>query len=113
MGQGHISTCTPAWCSPATVVVELVVLPIQINPCSAYGLIDSAAVPQGEWLLQTAAGSVLGRVVTAMARLRGIRTISVVRRKEQKEELLQEGYDPFPSPEQALRMTFPRFIGSA
>ena len=94
---------------------------------------EDIAVPQGKWLLQTAAGSVLGRMVRpplwltlsfgaiarhswghtsrtgkgvasvgaacvlsraqviALAKKRGVKTINVVRRSEQKQELLDLG----------------------
>src|SRR5262249_56613754 len=45
------------------------------------------------WLLQTAAGSALGRMVIRLGRHFGFRTINVVRRREQAEELLQAGGD--------------------
>lgn len=50
-------------------------------------------VPPGSWLLQTAAGSALGRMVIRLGRRYGFRTINVVRRREQAEELLREGAD--------------------
>ena len=55
------------------------------------GMLDVLDIPRGEWLLQSAAGSVLGRMAIQMARHYGIRTINVVRREEQKDELLQVG----------------------
>jgi NADPH:quinone reductase-like Zn-dependent oxidoreductase len=42
-------------------------------------------------VLQTAAGSVLGRMVIAICKKRGVRTINVVRRSEAKQELLDLG----------------------
>ena len=50
-------------------------------------------VPPGAWLLQTAAGSALGRMVIRLGRRFGFRTINVVRRREQAQELLREGAD--------------------
>ena len=41
--------------------------------------------------LQTAAGSVLGRMVIAICKKRGVKTINVVRRSEAKQELLDLG----------------------
>ena len=41
--------------------------------------------------LQTAAGSVLGRMVIALAKRSGVKTINVVRRSAQKQELLDIG----------------------
>lgn len=40
---------------------------------------------------QTAAGSVVGRSTIAIAKRKGIKTINVVRRAEQKQELLDLG----------------------
>ncbi len=39
------------------------------------------AVPDGEYLLQNAANSVLGKQLIALAKKRGIRTINLVRRR--------------------------------
>jgi len=54
---------------------------------------EELALKPGEWLLQTAACSTLGRVVLQIARLRGFKTINVVRRREQVEELKALGAD--------------------
>ncbi|KAK9841796.1 hypothetical protein WJX81_003730 [Elliptochloris bilobata] len=64
-----------------------------INPATALGLFKTLAVPKGEWLLQTAAGSVLGRLMIAIAKRAGVKTINVVRRSEQAAELLKLGAD--------------------
>jgi NADPH:quinone reductase-like Zn-dependent oxidoreductase len=48
-------------------------------------------VPRGSWLLQTAAGSALGRMVIRLGQYHGFRTLNVVRRREQAEELLRLG----------------------
>jgi NADPH:quinone reductase len=50
-------------------------------------------VPAAGWLLQTAAGSALGRMVIRLGRHFGFRTINVVRRREQAEELRRLGGD--------------------
>ena len=55
------------------------------------GLLDSSEPPKGEWLIQTAAGSTLGRMITSLAKHYGIKIIDVVRRSEQKEELTKLG----------------------
>jgi NADPH:quinone reductase-like Zn-dependent oxidoreductase len=62
-----------------------------VDVSAAYGLVEDIDVPEGKYLLQTAAGSVLGRIVIALARRRDVKTINVVRRSEQKEELLLLG----------------------
>ncbi|KAK9840389.1 hypothetical protein WJX74_009098 [Apatococcus lobatus] len=64
-----------------------------VNPITAYGLLEALAVPKGEWLLQTAAGSVLGRLLITLAKREGVKTINVVRRSAQKDELLTLGAD--------------------
>lgn len=65
-----------------------------VNPLTAWIMtIEELALKPGEWLLQTAAGSTLGRVVLQIARLRGFKTINVVRRREQVEELRTLGAD--------------------
>ena len=65
-----------------------------VNPLTAWIMtVEELALGPGEWLLQTAAGSTLGRVVLQLARLRGFRTINVVRRREQAEELKALGAD--------------------
>ena len=50
--------------------------------------VDELKVEKGQWLLQTAAGSTLGRIVLQIAKLRGFKTINVVRRKDQVNELI-------------------------
>jgi len=65
-----------------------------VNPASALVMIQYVLkVPRGAWLLQTAAGSALGRMVIRLGRHLGFRTINVVRRREQGQELLQAGGD--------------------
>lgn len=65
-----------------------------VNPLTAWIMVlEELKVQPGEWLLQTAAGSTLGRVVLQLARLRGFKTINVVRRREQVEELKALGAD--------------------
>lgn len=50
-------------------------------------------VPRGAWVLQTAAGSALGRMVIRLGKMDGFRTLNIVRRREQAEELKREGAD--------------------
>ena len=65
-----------------------------VNPLTAWVMtVEELALRPGEWLLQTAAGSTLGRVVLQIAALRGFKTINVVRRREQVEELKALGAD--------------------
>jgi NADPH:quinone reductase-like Zn-dependent oxidoreductase len=65
-----------------------------VNPASALVMTRYVLrVPQGAWLAQTAAGSALGRMVIRLGRHYGFRTVSIVRRREQAEELLRCGGD--------------------
>jgi len=63
-----------------------------VNPASALVMVRYVLrVPRGAWLLQTAAGSALGRMVICLGKHYGFRTLNVVRRREQAQELLQAG----------------------
>lgn len=65
-----------------------------VNPASALIMTQFLLrVPAGAWLLQTAAGSALGRMVVRLGQMTGFRTINVVRRREQAEELRRLGGD--------------------
>jgi NADPH2:quinone reductase len=75
-----------------------------VNPASAIVMVRYVLrVPRGAWLLQTAAGSALGRMVIRLGRMDGFRTLNVVRRREQAEELTRLGADAVVvSPEEPL-----------
>jgi NADPH2:quinone reductase len=65
-----------------------------VNPFTAYAMLtDELSLGEGDWLLQTAAGSALGHMVVQLARRRGIRTINAVRRRDQAPDLLALGAD--------------------
>ncbi|MFO0956663.1 MAG: zinc-dependent alcohol dehydrogenase family protein [Isosphaeraceae bacterium] len=65
-----------------------------VNPMTALALARHVlAVPKGEWLLQSAAGSNLGRMLIRLGKHDGFRTICVVRRKEAVGPLQAEGAD--------------------
>lgn len=83
-----------------------------VNPVTALALVkDVLAVPAGAWLLQSAAGSALGKMVIALGKQAGFKTVNVVRRKEQADELKQLGADAVvvesdgPIPEQVRKLT--------
>jgi NADPH:quinone reductase-like Zn-dependent oxidoreductase len=55
-----------------------------INPASAILMVRHILkVPRGEWLLQSKAGSELGRMIIRLAQTDGFRTTNVVRRHAQ------------------------------
>ncbi len=65
-----------------------------VNPVTAWVMLEEELrLKPGDWVVQTAAGSTLGRLVIQLGRLRGYRTINLVRRPEQVDELLALGAD--------------------
>lgn len=65
-----------------------------VNPASALVMTRWVLqVPRGSWLLQTAAGSALGKMVIRLGKHYGFRTLNIVRRPEQAEELRRLGGD--------------------
>lgn len=64
-----------------------------LNPFTAWGLLEEAGVAAGDWVLITAATSAVARILTQIARRRGIRVISVVRNRKYEERLKALGAD--------------------
>lgn len=82
-----------------------------VNPATVIAMTQEILkIPQGDTLLQTAAGSALGKMVIRFSKLKGFRTINVVRRREQVDELLRLGAEHVlvegdgPLPEQIKRL---------
>lgn len=67
---------------------------LKVNPPTAYGLLTHfAPLNPGDWIVQNAANSGVGRCVIQIARLMGIRTLNVCRRPDLINELTQLGGD--------------------
>jgi mitochondrial enoyl-[acyl-carrier protein] reductase / trans-2-enoyl-CoA reductase len=67
---------------------------LRINPATALLLLTSiVSLQAGEWLIQNVANSSVGRLLIALARSRGIKTINVVRRAVLFDELKALGAD--------------------
>ena len=64
---------------------------IALNPVTALGLL--MGMKPGEWLIHNAANSSLARLITRVAKHKGIHSISVVRRPGMEEELIANGAD--------------------
>lgn len=65
-----------------------------VNPATAWLMLtETLRVEPGEWVLQNAANSIVGRHVIRLAQRLGFRTINVVRRREVMEELRTLGAD--------------------
>jgi NADPH:quinone reductase-like Zn-dependent oxidoreductase len=64
-----------------------------VNPVTVVGMLEELDAPAGEYILQSAAGSTLGRQLITVAKKRGLKTINLVRRPEQAAELKALGAD--------------------
>lgn len=65
-----------------------------VNPTTAWLMLQEVlAVQPGQWVLQNAANSAVGRFVIQLSRHYGYRTMNVVRRRELRDELLALGAD--------------------
>lgn len=60
---------------------------LYLNPITAWGLLEESKINAGEWLLVTAANSIVSRVVIQLAKLRGINVIATVRDPRQANAL--------------------------
>jgi mitochondrial enoyl-[acyl-carrier protein] reductase / trans-2-enoyl-CoA reductase len=93
------------WCEACTCSVDQLVAvsktlsveqaaTVWINPGSALSMLrDFVSLKSGDWVLQNAANSAVGRAVIQLSRVLGLRTINLVRRPELIETLRAEGAD--------------------
>jgi NADPH:quinone reductase-like Zn-dependent oxidoreductase len=83
---------------------EAIVLPAEIDPqqaamlsinppAAALLLEEFVSLKPGDWIVQNAANSGVGRAVIAFAKQKGVRTINIVRRSELVHELKEIGAD--------------------
>ena len=67
---------------------------VRINPPTALLMLtDFVELKPGEWVIQNVANSAVGRLVIALGRQRGLRTVNVVRRADLIDELKALGGD--------------------
>lgn len=65
-----------------------------INPLSAYAMCRHVlSMSKGQWLLQSGAGSALGKMVVRLGREYGFKTISIIRSEVHRQALLDAGAD--------------------
>jgi NADPH:quinone reductase-like Zn-dependent oxidoreductase len=100
-----IPTTTPSWRERLAVPAQdLFALPreadpqqlsmLRINPPTAALLLSEyVALAPGDWVLQNAGNSGVGRWVIAFARERGLKTVSLIRRQELVDDLIAAGGD--------------------
>src|SRR5206468_10966903 len=64
------------------------------NPITAYLLLNRyVSLMPGDWIGQSAANSAVGQYIIALAKLAGVKTLNVVRREEDAEQVRQRGGD--------------------
>ena len=85
-----------------------------VNPATVLAMIRHVLkVQRGEWLLQSAAGSALGRMIIKLGRHDGYKTLNVVRRREAIDELRALGGDAVISSEDGpIEEQVRRIVGS-
>ncbi|MFN9720384.1 MAG: zinc-dependent alcohol dehydrogenase family protein [Planctomycetota bacterium] len=91
-----------------------------VNPATAWVMTQEVLqIPEGQWLLQSAAGSALGRMIVRLAQHCGFRTFNVVRRESVADELRAMGadhvevFDNTPDAETRLGDAVRRVIGQS
>ena len=78
---------------PPDIAVEQAAM-LKINPATALRMLrDFEPLAPGDWVLQNAANSAVGRAVIQIARASGVRSVNVVRRSELVDELKALGAD--------------------
>jgi trans-2-enoyl-CoA reductase len=91
-----------AWASHALVEAERALpLPADIDPVQACGLrinpptaqLLIGDLPEGSWLIQDPGSCGVGQYVIQLARAAGLKTVSVIRRPERRQRLLDLGAD--------------------
>ena len=105
VGQTVLPLAFGTWVEQMVVPAEsLVALPegldplqvamLAVNPATAWRMIhDFAKLQPGDWIVQNAANSGVGRSVIQLAKALGLRTLNVVRRAELVDELHASGAD--------------------
>lgn len=67
---------------------------LKANPATALAMLeDIVALAPGDWVIQNAANSAIGRYVAGLARHKGLRSVGIVRRPALVAELLRDGAD--------------------
>ena len=91
--QNLLASARDAILLPAGLDVHQAAM-LTVNPPSAWGLLqDFVKLNAGDWIVQNAANSAVGRSVIQIARARGGKTLNVVRRPELIDELRAIGAD--------------------
>lgn len=74
-------------------IIEQLGMPA-VNPMSALLMLEQFVdLKEGDWIVQSAANSAVGGYLIQLAKLRGIKTVNVVRREGLAEDLMAKGGD--------------------
>ncbi len=78
---------------PAGIDVQQAAM-LKANPATALAMLEDIVVLEpGDWVIQNAANSAVGRYVAMLAQTKGLRSIGIVRRPELLDALRREGAD--------------------
>jgi trans-2-enoyl-CoA reductase len=125
LGQTVLPLAFGTWADQMVVPAEsLVALPegldplqaamLAVNPATAWLMIhDFAKLQPGDWIVQNAANSGVGRSVIQLAKALGLRTLNVVRRAELVGELRGMGADVVVTEDMDLRREASDLCGGA
>lgn len=98
---------------PSDIPVEQAAM-LAVNPPTAWRMLhDIVPLKPGDWVIQNAANSGVGRSVIQIARAKSWRTVNVVRRKELVDELKAEGGDVVITDEQPFAKQVREWTGGA
>jgi len=87
---------------------------LMINPTTAWQMLGQFAdLHHDDWIVQNAANSAVGRCVIQLAKLRGIKSLNVVRRAEVADELKALGADAVVTEDCDLREEVTRLCGGS
>lgn len=87
---------------------------LSVNPVTAWAMLhEFVSLQPGEWIVQNAANSGVGRCVIQLGKLLGLRTLNVVRRPELVEELTAWGADAVVTEDCDLRERIGELCGGA
>jgi len=85
---------------------------LKVNPATAFLMLkDFADLAPGDWIIQSAANSAVGRSVIEIARRRGFRTLNVLRREGAADDLRTLGADHVIADDDSLSDRVDELIG--
>lgn len=99
-----------AWKVPADLDPAQAAM-LAVNPPTALLMLETVDLKPGDWVVQNAANSAVGRSVIQIAKSKGLRTLNVVRRAELIDELKALGADVVVTEDTDLRKDVSTFCG--